>query len=388
MEPAKSIDIISEYVIYSRTNKDGIITEVSDAFCDISGYSKEELIGKDHNIIKHPDMPDSIFQKMWSTIVSGKVWQGDVKNLRKDGTFYWVSATIAPEYDDTNNEIVSYISIRADITAKKELKDINKNLAIKVQEATQQLEEQYQKHKEEIINNTKFSTIGQMAAGITHEINTPLTYLKGTMEMARLDIESLDNSDVKERLLLDTKKVTDGLDRIAIIIESMREVSQKSIGHKEDFNVYSTLITVLRMIYNRSKQIVDIYVNGELFVLESSDKEKYSFISNIHKQRIEQVWTIILNNALDELVKIEGFKDRKLNITIELQGDNVKVSFQDNAGGVPESIKENIFEPFVSTKESSGIGIGLNVAKKIVDEHNAKIKVVNQNGGACFEVTL
>ena len=142
------------------------------------------------------------------------------------------------------------------------------------------------------------------------------------------------------------------------------------------------------MIYNRSKQVSNIYINGELFNLETSDKDKYQFIALIHKQRIEQVWTIILNNALDELIKIINFNDRRIDIEILKDDNKVEVKFQDNAGGVPEGIKDKIFEPFVSNKESSGIGIGLNVAKKIIDEHNGEIELINKNNGACFIVRL
>lgn len=245
---------------------------------------------------------------------------------------------------------------------------------------------QHKNHEKEIEKNTKFLTIGQMAAGITHEINTPLTYIKGTNEMSKFDIDNMPSSELKTMLLLDNKKIADGINRISIIVESMREMSQVTSVIKESSNLYATLITTLRLINNRSKHISKIYINDELFETQTADKEKYKFLAFINKQKIEQVWTIIINNALDELVKIDDYDKRKLLITISSKTDSIEVVFQDNAGGIDENIITNIFEPFISNKLSHGIGIGLNVAKKILDEHGAEIKAKNQNGGASFIV--
>jgi len=97
--------------IISETDTKGIITFANRKFCEISGYSAEELIGKPHNIIRHPDMPKAAFKKMWETIQKGEVWHGLVKNLRKDGRYYWVSTEIAPVKNE-NGEITGYIAAR------------------------------------------------------------------------------------------------------------------------------------------------------------------------------------------------------------------------------------------------------------------------------------
>jgi signal transduction histidine kinase len=247
---------------------------------------------------------------------------------------------------------------------------------------------QHIKHQQDLVKSTKFQTIGEMAAGITHEINTPLTYIKGTLEMSKLELEKLPKSKTKDQLNEDFETIYNGVNRIGIIVESMKEMAQSSISQKERFNVYQTLIIVLRMIHNKSKHISPIYINGELFSLESSDTNKEQYFANIHVQRIEQVWTIILNNALDELLKIEDYDQRRIDITLEALHNKLIVKFTDNAGGIPRKMLAKIFEPFVSTKQSSGIGIGLNVAKKIIEEHNASISVENTKDGACFRVIL
>ena len=107
-------DITNKSSIVSKTDIHGIITFVNDKFCEISGYTKEELIGKPHNIVRHPDMPKSAFKEMWSTIKSKKTWVGIVKNRTKKGNAYYVKATVAPILDE-NGEIVEYIAVRHDI---------------------------------------------------------------------------------------------------------------------------------------------------------------------------------------------------------------------------------------------------------------------------------
>ena len=111
-------DTVDRYIITSSTDEFGIIRSVSQAFCDISGYTREELIGRNHNIVRHPDMKNSIYKELWQTIRSGQSWQGELKNRKKDGSFYWVDVHIDPLMD-ANGVIVGYTAIRQDITDKK-----------------------------------------------------------------------------------------------------------------------------------------------------------------------------------------------------------------------------------------------------------------------------
>jgi diguanylate cyclase (GGDEF)-like protein/PAS domain S-box-containing protein len=102
-------------MIVSKTDSTGAITYVNDQFADISKYTKEELIGKNHNIIRHPDSPVSLFKELWATIRTKKIWKGIVKNLAKDGSYYYVDTVIIPIVDD-DGEIIEYIGLRNDIT--------------------------------------------------------------------------------------------------------------------------------------------------------------------------------------------------------------------------------------------------------------------------------
>jgi len=120
----ESHKIIDKFVIMSETDLDGIITSASSRFSDVSGYDKDELVGSNHNIIRHPEMPDSLFKELWSKIKEGKTWSGQFKNKKKDGGFYWVDAHITPKFDVDNN-ITGYTAIRYDITDKKRVEEIS-----------------------------------------------------------------------------------------------------------------------------------------------------------------------------------------------------------------------------------------------------------------------
>jgi PAS domain S-box-containing protein len=100
-----------QITLFSETDIDGIIIRVNDAFCDVSKYSRNELIGKSHNIIRHPDMPKKLFEELWRTIRMGGVFRGVIKNRACDNSHYWVKATIMPT-TNRNNEIVKYIGVR------------------------------------------------------------------------------------------------------------------------------------------------------------------------------------------------------------------------------------------------------------------------------------
>jgi len=258
---------------------------------------------------------------------------------------------------------------------KRVEEELAKNLAIQA------------RHQEEMVRNAKFSSIGQMAAGITHEINTPLTYVKGNFEMLLEDITRVVPSSHQEEMLRDGKVIQEGLERIERIIQTMREASQKSSEKQEKVNLYETVISALILSHNRAKQIVQVLIDGKVFHMGLSAKDRELFCT-VQKQRVEQVWIIILNNALDELIKLEHFNERALHVNLTQNEETILVRISDNAGGIDASVLPRIFEPFESTKESSGIGIGLNIAHSIVTQNGGTIHAYNENDGAVIEVTF
>ncbi|RXJ88919.1 regulator [Arcobacter sp. CECT 8983] len=165
LEQYKSIVDIDSIV--SKTDKDGIITYVNDRFIDISGYSRDELIGQPHNIIRHPDTPEKLFKKMWSTISEKKkVWQGVVQNLSKQGKSYYVRSTIKPILD-INGEIIEYIAIRQDITPQERTrKFLQKQNVKKISNLNDALKSQEQ--YENVINKINIVSRFDLSGRITY----------------------------------------------------------------------------------------------------------------------------------------------------------------------------------------------------------------------------
>ncbi len=379
LEQYKGIIDVSASI--AKTDLDGTITYVNDLFCEMSGYTKDELIGKNHNILRHPENSKEMYKDMWGTIKNKKIWRSSIKNRKKNGTTYHENTVIAPilNEDDTIQE---YISLKQDITeiyTKKEL------LTRQVKEEVEKNFKLDQERENERLSKEKFLIIGKMAAGITHEINTPLTYIKGNLELMIQDIKALDDG-VKQKsyLLEDSEIILDGANRIASIVESMREMASQAREMPQDDNIYSSLITALTLIYNKGSSIT---IQNEPFKI-GMNREAYHFIAPIQKQRIEQVFIIIINNALDALKVNRSFESRAFDITLKEDDECITVSFQDNGGGINENMLLHMFEPFQSSKLEGGIGIGLNVAKRIVEEHNGKITASNHLEGALFEVFI
>ncbi|MDY0116877.1 MAG: response regulator [Sulfurimonadaceae bacterium] len=292
----------------TKTDTDGVVTYVNDRFCEMTGYSKEELLGKTHRIIKHPDTPELVHKNIWSTLGEQKVWQGHIQNINKHGEAYHENTVIVPILDD-NNETLEFIAVRQDITKlylheeflKKRIEEeVLKNTALR------------RKQEEENLMEAKFATIGKIAAGITHEINTPLTYVRGNLELMIDDINRLDDAiKQKKHLIEDSQTLLDGVNRIASIVESMREMASQASEVSKPHNLYASLITALILTHNKAKHIAPIFLQEELFTLGMS-KEKYHFCATIQSQRIEQVFVIIINNALDALKHIDNYDNRSI----------------------------------------------------------------------------
>lgn len=122
-ERERYLSLVDEHVITSSTDLRGKITYVSQAFSDISGYDKDELMGRNHSIVRHPDMSEELYEELWSTILNDQTWVGEIKNLKKDGSSYWVKATISPVFSEENKKI-GYTAIRQDITDKKRVEEL------------------------------------------------------------------------------------------------------------------------------------------------------------------------------------------------------------------------------------------------------------------------
>ncbi|MBD2102231.1 PAS domain S-box protein [Leptolyngbya sp. FACHB-261] len=182
-ELADLTSALDESSIVDVSDQHGIIQYVNDKFCEISQYSREELIGQDHQLLNSSYHSKQFIQSLWATIGQGKVWQGEIRNRAKDGSFYWVDTTIVP-FLEPNKTPYQYVAIRTDVTSRKEaeakLAELNADLEHQVRERTAQLERQMEELKQ--LNALK----DDFLSTVSHELRTPMANIKMALRMLQV----------------------------------------------------------------------------------------------------------------------------------------------------------------------------------------------------------
>jgi PAS domain S-box-containing protein len=357
-------------VIASRTDKKGIITYVTNAFCKISGYSKEELIGQNHKIVRHPNMLKDIYIDLWKTISAGNIFTGEIKNMKKDGSFYWVNVTIFPEFDD-EKIIIGYFAIREDISAKKEVENFNETLSLKIEEAV--LENQ--KKDKLLLQQSKLAAMGEMIGAIAHQWRQPLNTIAIKLQFIEDDYE--DGLLDKEYLAKYSKESMELVTFMSKTIDDFRNFF--SIDKtKTVFDIKNKIIETANILLIQFKNHnVELEIQGD------------SFTCLGHANEFQQVILNLLNNAKDALSENKT-KNPKIIIKLESDAKNGYIKISDNGGGISKDILERIFEPYFTTKEEGkGTGIGLYMSKMII-EGNMKgtLYATNDSDGAIFTIKL
>ena len=348
---------LNEHVLYSRTDLRGVITEVSKVFCSLSGYLKEELLGKPHNIVRHPDMDSKLYEELWKTIKNKKVWNGEIKNKTKDGGYYWVDAMIASEYNYDGKHI-GYVSIRHDITAQKNFED-------------QQIIVQEQ---------AKMAALGEMIGNIAHQWRQPLSTISvmATGTSYKKEMGMLKDEEFFESM----EKINDSTKYLSETIDTFRDFL-KAEKEKVDISVYDLLKESLAIVVD---SLTNNYIKVEnKFIQESAS----NVIMHISKHEFQQVVVNILNNAKDVLVE-KNKDDACVCIDAAKEDDMIIVTIEDNGGGIADAVMPKIFEPYFTTKhKSQGTGLGLHMSYKIITESlGEKIYAKNTNNGAKFYIEI
>ncbi|MEA2050874.1 MAG: PAS domain S-box protein [Campylobacterota bacterium] len=350
-----NIEIISQNVIYSKTDTKGNITEVSDAFCEISGYTRDELIGKPHNIVRHEDMPSEIFKELWSYLKAGKSWEGEIKNKRKDGTYYWTLSQVTIEFDQYE-EPIGYMSIRHDITSKKD----------------------FEKQHIQLVQSEKMASLGEMIGNIAHQWRQPLSSITSTA--SSIDLQSQLGMVNDTELQKDMEHIINKTNYLSNIIDTFRDFinDDKEKHYLQIESVLQKAISIVEI--NLKNNYIDIQKDFDISKAHSIEMVEGEF---------SQVIINIINNSKDALVKNDI---QKPLVKVRLYDDknNIIITIEDNAGGIPKDIIGKIFEPYFTTKhQSQGAGLGLHMSYKIVTESLlGKLLVQNTTQGAVFSIII
>lgn len=353
---------IDEAAIVAITDKKGVITYVNKKFCAISKFSSEELVGKTHALINSRFHPQEFFSKMWHTISQGKVWEGEIRNRAKDGTFYWVHTTIVP-FMDPEGKPEQYVSVRYEITERKA--------------AEEQLTVNARKLE---LSNRELQDFASVAA---HDLQEPLRKIQTFSD--RLKIKA--KEDLKAEAL-------DYLDRIQSSAQRMQVLIN-------DLLTYSRITTKAKPFapLDLNRVIEQVVLDLEIRIETSQGKVEWEHLPTIHadETQMRQLFQNVINNALKfskpgskPYVRIETkiYEESPL----ARKGPACQILIQDNGIGFDEKYLDRIFTIFQrlhGRHEYEGTGIGLAVCRKIVDRHGGFITAKSKPGdGSTFLVTL
>lgn len=337
--------------IVSKTDKHGIITYVNDEFCKISGYSRDELLGKSHNIIRHPDVDAGVFKEMWHTIKDKKEpWFGKIQNRAKDKTVYWTKAIINPILD-SNQNIIEYIGIRTDVTELE-----NAMIAALSAEKAKSL----------------------FLATMSHELRTPLNAVIGFSQilMAKSDMP-------QENIRLFVEKIHASGKHLLNIVNNILDFSKIESGkielNKKDIYLEDLIKDTILLLENEA--------------LKKEIKITTDYFSNITINCDEQLLKQVILNILSNAIK---FSNQNSTVALSYEEDekNHIIKICDSGVGLSQEQIEKLFLPFSQIQEHQnsaikGTGLGLVISQKIAKLHNGVIEVTSQEAkGSCFYLKL
>jgi PAS domain S-box-containing protein len=315
---------LDQSAIVATTNVQGDITYVNEKFCEISKYSVEELLGRNHRILNSGLHPTEFFKELYRTIANGRVWRGEIRNRAKDGTLYWVDTTIVPFlYPDGRPR--QYIAIRYDITERK-----RSEVALREQTALAQL--------------------GKMAAVVAHEVRNPLAGIRGAMQVLG---RRLPEGGAEHGVVTEVVKRIDTLDDI------VQDLLQFARPHQPVFASFpvSTLIAGTISLLREDPRFAGVDIEVAV--------EQGSMVGDL-----EQLKLVLVNLLINSAQAMSG--RGIIRVTAAPSQGWYELRVIDQGPGIPVEARAHLFEPFFTTKHR-GTGLGLPTARRIIETHRGTI---------------
>ncbi len=374
------------------TDLRGNITYVNRRFTECTGYSFEEVSGRNPRILKSGYSSAADYKQMWATIAQGGEWRGEFKNRKKNGELYWELAVISPIKDE-NGKPTHFLAVKEDVTERKMMES-------------------------HLRQAQKLEAVGQLAAGIAHEINTPIQFvgdntqflkeawasLRPTLSLLRSILEPTTEEIDPSAFLVQLKssfsaadpeylqreipnaldQSLEGLARVAKIVQAMKEFSHPGTDEKQLTDINKAILTTVTVARNEWKYV------AELETILASDLAPVP----CHVGELNQVILNLIINSVHAIAQVtKESPDTKGKIAIRTTQDRdwTTISIQDTGSGIPVEIRSRIFEPFFTTKEvGKGTGQGLALAHNaIVQKHGGRLWFESEVGsGTTFYIQL
>lgn len=320
---------LNEHAIVSIADVRGNITYANDKFCEISGYSLKELLGQNHRMLKSGEHSPEFYNDLWRTIANGKVWHGDIKNLKKGGGYYWVMATIVPFLNERGKPF-QYVAIRTDITEGKEI----------------------DRMKSEFVST------------VSHELRTPLTSIKGSLGM--IVAGALGELPEKAKGMMDI--AYKNTERLINLVNDILDTEKMESGIMEFHFNEVDISDLVRQSIEDNKGYAEEY--GIEFLLKDAVPGAKV---RADTGRINQVIANLLSNA----AKFSP-QGGRVEVSVAVHDDTIRVSVTDRGPGISKDFRNKIFGKFVQadssdTRQKGGTGLGLNISRSIIEKHGGRI---------------
>ncbi|NWF66907.1 MAG: PAS domain S-box protein [Campylobacterales bacterium] len=372
----EAVEKSDNLILITNANKE--IEYVNEAFENIMGYKKHEIIGKKPAYFRSGIDNLDFYNKLNETINSGKKWSGEIINKDKHGNLIYERCSIIPIYND--GKIDKYLSIKLDISSEKkyqkDLESLNNNLQIKV-------DEELKKSREKdmlLIQKSRSLAMAQMIANIAHHWRQPLNSIGLILQnMQEYFEDGLLDKELMEKF---SSRALNQITELSKTIDNFRNFF-KVDKLKEYFYIKTEIINAIDIVSGTFSDL-DIIVN-----ISGEDFEILSF-----KHELQQIIVNVLNNSKDSIlekrvmlsINFEGI----ININIIHNNNSLILDIKDNGTGVNDKILSNIFDPYFSTKEQGkGVGLGLYIVKMIVENSlNGSIEVKNIENGFLFRLII
>ncbi len=348
------------------TDKDGNIEYVNPTFTQVSGYSAREVLGKNPRILKSGKNPEHVYKELWETITKGKIWQGQLINKKKDGTFFWEEVTVSPLLDKEGN-IQHFLALKEDITERKKLEQEKENL------------------ERQLHQNQRLETIGTLAGGIAHDFNNILTPILGYAEMIKMAVKHDHGLSSKAEQII--KASLRARELVQQILTFSRQIDHQAKP------VY------LQTIINEAAHLIRASIPSTIKLRKDIDKSCPPVLAD--PAQMHQVLMNLCTNAYQAMEKTGGelrieLKEVKIDqASLKMhpslrQGDYVCLTVADTGIGMDKWVLDRIFEPFFTTKGvGKGTGLGLSVVHGIIKNYKGDISVYSEkNKGTVFKVYL
>ena len=330
---------LDQAAIVATTDHRGIITYVNDKFCEISKYSRQELIGQDHRIINSGYHSKEFIRELWRTIAGGQVWRGELRNRAKDGTFYWVDTTIVP-FLDGQGKPRQYLAIRSDITARKQ--------------AEAQLREQ-----------AALSHLGQIAAVVAHEVRNPLAGLRASLQVFERRFTEPRDRQIFAAMIARIDSLNDKVEDLLLYARPKpprpQTVDVCALSREVATAASAATGTAGRPIAIVAEAAVSAYAD------------------------LDMLRAALLNLAINACQAAAG---APVEIQITADHGACRIAVCDRGPGIPPDVRDRMFEPFFTTRPG-GTGLGLAIVKRLVEIQDGAVRLQNRPGGGTIaEVTV